>query len=77
MGVAIDEKIADAPQAPSSPKSVIKEENNVGHIVMKEFERRIANGEPVGQWPPNGSCLRRIWVAYVTPHFLKSPPRSH
>ncbi|KAI5853263.1 hypothetical protein DFP73DRAFT_535819 [Morchella snyderi] len=60
---AIDQKVADGPQAPAPPKFVIKEENNVGHIVMKEFERRIANGEPVGQWPPNGSCLRRIWVA--------------
>ncbi|RPA95488.1 hypothetical protein L873DRAFT_1697761 [Choiromyces venosus 120613-1] len=38
-------------------------ETTVGQRVMREFEQRCAAGEPMGSWPPNGTCLRRIWIA--------------
>ncbi|KAG0127377.1 hypothetical protein HOY82DRAFT_568261 [Tuber indicum] len=58
---AIDKKIAERP---SYHKHLIKDnETFVGQRVMREFEQRCAAGEPMGSWPPNGTCLRRIWIA--------------
>jgi len=61
LGVAIDKKIAERP---SYHQHLMKGgEITVGQRVMQEFERRCAAGEPMGSWPPNGTCLRRIWIA--------------
>ena len=55
----IDKKIAERP---SYHQHLMKDTKiTVGQRVMQEFERRCAAGEP--SWPPNGTCLRRIWIA--------------
>ncbi|KAL7266668.1 hypothetical protein RUND412_010781 [Rhizina undulata] len=56
---AIDKKMALENEKPP----VITEETQPGRLVMAEVERRVKHGEPLGRWPPVGSCLRRIWIA--------------
>lgn len=34
-----------------------------GVKILQEAERRMAEGEPIGAWPPIGSCARRLWIA--------------
>jgi len=32
-------------------------------VIAREAEKRISEGEPAGDWPPAGSCARRMWYA--------------
>ncbi|CUS08871.1 unnamed protein product [Tuber aestivum] len=56
-------------ERPSYHEHIMKDtEDAVGQRAMREFERRYTAGEPMGSWPPNGTCLRRIWITYVSHH---------